>query len=86
MARYQVLYWKRVPSLVRSEDAEGEVQVPMGERFDQLIDARAMQEGLTWTDDYRAQLDGGEELERPDSAAEVAEAVKKELGAQHPPN
>lgn len=85
MAQYQVLYWKDLPSLVRSEDLSGEVQVPMGARFDHMIDRRAMREGLEGGDEYLDAFHWGEVLEKEGTAQSVAARVKEELEAQFPP-
>jgi len=45
------------------------------------IDEAAQSQGLTSTDDYLGQWKWSDEQERPGTAAEVAEAVKKELEA-----
>ena len=45
------------------------------------IDEAAQSQGLTGTDDYLGQWNWSEEQERAGSAAEVAEAIKKELEA-----
>ena len=81
MARYRVLQWKDIPSLVEAEDGGDAARVPLSSRFQDLIDALAMREGATESDAY---LDGwghGPEQERPGRAADVAAAVAAELEA-----
>jgi hypothetical protein len=82
MAKYTILYWKHIPSMIRVSEGAEEVEVSLGERFEALIDDAATKAGKTGADDY---LDGwheSEEQERPGSAADVAAAIKSELEAK----
>ena len=83
MAFYQILYWQNIPSQVKAWDDFDETKVELGPKFVALIDQTAQSQGLTGTDDYLAQWRWGEEFERGGTAQEVAEAVKKELEAEH---
>jgi hypothetical protein len=76
VARFQILYWQDVPSLVRAFADDGtprSQQLP--DRFQQEIDRRAMEQGLIGSDAYLEQWHWGEIEERPGTADEVAEAV-----------
>ena len=44
----RVLYWQDVPSLVK----DGDVKRQLSDRFQQEIDRRAMEQGLTGSDAY----------------------------------
>ena len=79
MAFYQILYWQNIPSQVKAWDDFDETRVELGPRFMTRIDEAAQSQGLTTTDDYLAQWKWSDEQERDGTAAEVAEAVKKEL-------
>ena len=81
MASYQILYWQDLPSQVKAWDDFDEVKVELSERFASRIDQAAQLQGLTSTDDYLAQWRWGEPAARDGSAAEVAEAVRRELEA-----
>lgn len=81
MATYKILYWQEIPSQVRAEDDEDEVNVPLSMRFTKRIDDVAMERGLTAADDYLAQWRWSDEHQRDGSAQEVADAVKAELEA-----
>ena len=51
MARYQVLYWQDVPSVVKAFGDDGsELKRELPEWFQQEIDNRAMTQGLTGSD------------------------------------
>ena len=81
MAFYQVLYWQNIPSQVKAWDDADEFKVALAPRFMTRIDEAAQSQGLTATDDYLAQWRWSDEQERDGTAAEVAEAIKKELEA-----
>jgi len=81
MASYQILYWQDLPSQVKAWDDFDEVKVELPARFVARIDQAAQAQGLTSTDDYLAQWRWGDAAERPGTAAEVAEAVRRELEA-----
>jgi hypothetical protein len=81
MATYKVLYWQEVPSQVKAEDDQDEVNIPMPQRFMERVDRLAMQRGLQGTDDFLAQWHWSDEEERDGSAQEVAAAVVAELEA-----
>lgn len=82
MAKYQVLYWKNIPSVVEATDVAGSAKVQLSERFQALIDAVAMQLGFAGTDEYLDQWEYGDEQERAGGAEEVANAVARELEAK----
>ena len=55
MARYRIVRWKDIPSLVEAEGDGRTVRVALTPRFQDLIDALAMREGASETENY---LDG----------------------------
>lgn len=84
MASYKVLYWQEIPSQVKAEDTDGEVDVQLDGRFMEMIDAVATERGLVGSDDYLEGWQWSESQERSGSAAEVAKTVKEELEAKFP--
>jgi methanogenic corrinoid protein MtbC1 len=79
---YKVLYWQEIPSQVKAEDDAGnEVSLELAPRFAEHIDQVAAKRGFQSGDAYLAQWKWSDEQERPGSAKEVAEAVKRELEA-----
>lgn len=79
MVKYQILYWKHIPSQVKVvEEGKRPVsrQLP-GSVVE--IDQLAMQQGLTSTDDYLEYWKWTPKQEREGSAEEVADALVKEL-------
>jgi hypothetical protein len=84
MARYRIIQWRDLPSLVEAEDGGATVRVPLSQRFQDLIDAVAMREGATETDAYLEGWTPGPESERPGDAEAVARQVADELEAGFP--
>lgn len=79
MASYVVVSWKGIPAIVEARDDGDSVSHPLTERFQALIDAVAMQQGLSESDAYIEAWERGEPVERPGSAADVATAVAQDL-------
>jgi hypothetical protein len=80
MARYQILYWQDVPSLVKAFADDGaEVRRQLPDWFQQEIDKRAMVQGLTDSDAYLEQWRWGDVEERPGTPDEVLDSVEREL-------
>ena len=80
MARYQILYWQDVPSLVKAFDDDGtEVRRQLPDWFQQEIDKRAMVQGLTDSDAYLEQWRWGDVEERPGTPDQVLDSVEREL-------
>lgn len=84
MAQYQILYWKDIPSVVEAAEGEQSVQVSLSSRFQELIDAVAMMEGLSDSEVYLEHWHKGPLLLCGGSAEEVANAVAAELEAGFP--
>ena len=81
MAHYRVVQWKGIPSLVEAFEGDQNAQVPLSQRFQDLIDAVAMREGASESDAYLEGWGQGPEQERPGSPQAVADAVAAELEA-----
>jgi len=81
VARFRVVRWRDIPSLVEAWDAERAVRRPLSQRFQDLIDAVAMREGASESEAYLDGWGGDPERERPGGAEPVAEAVAAELEA-----
>ncbi len=79
MARYRIVHWKEIPSVVEAADGDRTEREQLSQKFQDLIDALAMRENATAEDAYLEGWGQGEWLERPGSAAEVARAVAAEL-------
>ena len=79
MARYRIIRWNEIPSLVEAWDAERAVRIPLSQRFQDLIDAVAMRQGASESEAYLEGWVPDPETERPGDAEPVAEAVAAEL-------
>jgi hypothetical protein len=82
MATYRILYWQEVPSQIRAEDEDGDVNVALPQKFMTRIDALAAARGLEGADDYLSQWHWSDEQERTGSAQEVADTICRELERQ----
>ena len=82
MATYRILYWQEVPSQIRAEDEDGDVNVALPQKFMARIDALAAARGLEGADDYLSQWHWSDEQERAGSAQEVADTICRELERQ----
>jgi hypothetical protein len=83
MARYRVIYWKHIPSMVQVEGDGRIVRAQLSQRFQIAIDNYAMDHGLTGTTDYVAAWRHGDWIERPGAVEDVAQDVILELERQY---
>jgi hypothetical protein len=82
VARFQVLFWQDVPSVIKAFADDGsEMKRQLGQWFQQEIDRQAMQQGLVGSDAYLEQWHWGDAEERPGTTEEVLDAVEQELEA-----
>ena len=80
MVKYQILYWKHVPSQVKVlEEGKRPISRQMPATFQAEINRIAMAEGLAGTDDYLSQWHWTPQMEREGSAEDVADALIREL-------
>lgn len=84
MAKVSVIYWKEIPAQVRAEDADGEITLPLPDRFQQGIDAISMFDGSYGADAYLEAWDWGPEVEISGAAQEVAEALARKIATRFP--
>ena len=81
MATIRITYWRDIPMLVTARDGGGEVSVPLGPAFQDLVDRIAMQDGLGGEDQYLAEWRVGPPEDAAGAAAAVAAARVRELEA-----
>ena len=81
MARYHVVQWREIPSLVEATDGVHTARRPLSQRFQDLIDAVAMREGASASDAYLGGWTQSAARERPGSADQVADQLADELEA-----
>jgi cvfA/B/C family virulence factor len=81
MAFYRVVSWRDIPALVEAFDDGECVQVPLSQRFQDLIDAAAMRAGESGSEAYLEGWAKGPKIERPGSPQAVGAEVAQELEA-----
>ena len=83
VARFQVLLWGDIPSVVKAFGDDGtSVSRLLDPWFQQEIDREAMRLGLTGSDAYLEQWRWGDADERPGTPEEVLDTVERELEAE----
>jgi uncharacterized membrane protein len=82
MAKYTILNWQDLPSLVEAKDDEGTHKIQLSQRFQALIDHVAMESGLMGSDAYLDAWTKTDVQEREGTAEEVAKIVVEEVEAQ----
>jgi hypothetical protein len=78
MARFRIVHWKDIPSVVEAADDERTVRHLLSPKFQDLIDSLAMRDNATEEEAYLEGWGQGEWEERPGTA----EAVDIESGFQ----
>ena len=79
MARYRIVHWKDIPSMVEAADGDLTAQRQLSQKFQDLIDALAMRDNSTDEDAYLEGWGHGAWTERVGTPDEVADAVAAEL-------
>jgi cation transport regulator ChaB len=82
MAKYTILNWQDLPSLVEATDEEGSHKIQLSQRFQALIDHVAMESGLMGSDAYLDAWNRTNSQEREGTAEDVAKAIVEEVEAQ----
>lgn len=81
----QTLSWKNIPTQVKaSDESGGEHSVLLDERFQQAVDALAMDQGLAGTDEYLDHWNWSEPADRDGALQVAAESFAKELDSSWP--
>mgnify|MGYP005847898031 CR=1 FL=1 len=84
MAKYQIMYWKDIPNVVKVWDDQSEKKVQLSSRFALAIDAAAVNEAEVEADVYLDAWHWSEVAERPGEVAEVVQMLVDELEAAWP--
>lgn len=83
MARYRILYWHHIPSVVEARDEKTVHKEELGQRFQELIDRVAMRKKLIGTDAYLEGWRKGQSKTREGGAEDVAKAIAAETEAAY---
>jgi hypothetical protein len=82
MARFRILSWHEIPTVVEATDENGDRhKEELSSRFQELIDRVAMRRKLAGTDAYLEGWHRSRPQKRNGNAVEVAKAVASELEA-----
>jgi Virulence factor len=84
MTKYQVMYWKHIPSQVKAWDGESEAKRMLPDYFQAAIDAYAMKDGSTDMDAYLEGWKWGPVEERAGDPQEIIALVVEELTVANP--
>jgi hypothetical protein len=84
VASVQIIAWKNIPSVIEARDGAETVTRQLSERFQALIDAVAMQLGVTDSDAYLEAWSRTPPEERPGTAEEAADTVAAEVENRFP--
>ena len=79
MARFRIVHWKDIPSVVEAADDERTVRHLLSPKFQDLIDSLAMRDNATEEEAYLEGWGQGDWEERPGSAEAVAQAVVADI-------
>ena len=84
MARVRIMYWKEIPVQVQGQDDSKTVSRPLDPRFQKGVDAVAMFDGSSGTDDYLLSWEWGEFREVEGSAESAANMAAERLNCRFP--
>jgi len=81
MAKYRVMYWQEIPSVVEAREGREKAKIQLSQRFQELIDLSAMRRKLDGSDEYLKHWNRGEWQTRAGTVEEVAAMVGAEIEA-----
>ena len=83
MAQLTLLDWRDIPSQVVAKAGRKSEKILLSDRFQQAIDAAAMKDGASETDDYLAEWRRGEPTECGDDLVAEASAAAERIEADY---
>lgn len=83
MAKYRVIYWKHIPTMVIAAEGDEKARAKLPPRFQAAVDAYAMAEGSTDDASYSDGWRKGPWIKREGAPGDVAERVAAELDEEH---
>jgi len=84
LAKYQVMFWKHIPSQVKAWDGDVQAKGMLPDYFQAAIDAYAMKDGSTDMDAYLDAWKWGPVEERAGEPRDVLDALVGELTRANP--
>ena len=84
MAKLRIMYWKEIPIQVQAEDESDTTSKQLDGRFQEGIDAIAMEDGSAGTDDYLLGWEWGTYTLVDGTAEEVAQSTANRINDSMP--
>ncbi|MGB1157514.1 MAG: virulence factor [Alphaproteobacteria bacterium] len=82
MAGMQIIYWRDIPTMVQIREGRKRFTANLPERFEKAVDAAAMRDGETSTDDYLAEFRRTDPVDVEGDLQAIADARAAELEAE----
>jgi len=83
MAKYRIMYWQEIPSVVEARAGREKAKCQLSQRFQELIDLIAMRRKLDGSDEYLLQWNKAEWQNRDGTAENVVNLVAAEIEADY---
>jgi len=83
MAKYRIMYWQEIPSVVEAREGRQKAKAELSLRFQELIDLIAMRRKLDGADEYLLHWSKGDWQNREGSAEDVVKSVAGEFEADY---
>ena len=83
MAKYRIMYWQEIPSVVEAREGREKAKTQLSLRFQELIDLIAMRRKLDGADEYLLHWSKGDWQTCEGSAESAVKRVAGELEAEY---
>jgi len=83
MAKYRIMYWQEIPSVVEAREGRQKAKNQLSLRFQELIDLIAMRRKLDGADEYLQHWNKAEWQSRDGTAENVVNLVAEEIEAEY---
>ena len=83
MAKYRIMYWQEIPSVVEAREGRQKAKNQLSLRFQELIDLIAMRRKLDGADEYLQHWNKAEWQSREGTAEDVVKLVSEEIEAEY---
>jgi cvfA/B/C family virulence factor len=83
MAKYRIMYWQEIPSVVEAREGREKAKRELSQRFQELIDLVAMRRKLDGSDEYLLHWSKGEWQTHAGTAENVVNLIADEIEAEY---
>jgi len=83
MAKYRIMYWQEIPSVVEAREGREKAKRELSQPFQELIDLVAMRRKLDGSDEYLLHWSKGEWQTRAGTAANIVNQITEEIEAEY---